>query len=169
MEQVNRETSSKKKSDLRDKIEETAIHSGIYRENINVVSRNGASDRSRSSFVREGLDTRHIEESRTIVNYSSVKPSKVNSTHENLLWEKFGGQSSSNRNVSRGRTVTAHNRENYDNDQQQLDGNNDFGYINHAPFQKTNGENNWHNVDYGDMDKGETAGYQELVSMYRNM
>jgi hypothetical protein len=171
MEQVNRMISKQKKSDLRTQIEETSVHSGIFREGVNNrAPRNRSKDKATSENMRDGVDTRHIEESRSIANYGHIKPSHDNSIHDKLTWEKFGDHSLSSRNGIRGRSRNAQNLNNLDHDQDQLHGYNDFGFVAGAPVRRNKGtDGNHHQADFGDMEKGEAAGNQEFEAMYREM
>lgn len=170
MEQVNRIITNQKKSDLRNHIEETAIHSGIFKEVANArAPRNRNNDRMNSEVMRDGLDTRHIEDSRTIVNYGFIKPTHDNSIHDKLSWEKFGDQSLSTRNTVHQYNKNALNLNNLDNDQDQLHGYNDFGFITPAPIQRTKGNSNNYGVDFGDTEKDDTFGHVEFNKMYSDM
>ena len=112
-----------------------------------------------SDIIREGLDNRYIEESRTIVNYSGIKPTKQNSTMDNLQWEKFGEHSLGTKQRSKNHNSRYNNKDNLEQDQDQLHGNNDFGFIESAPVVSASGKqrNQQRFMDFGDMDLGDSS------------
>jgi hypothetical protein len=77
---------------LRKNITQSAAASGFHTEQGNRKVGHFPTD---TDLKREGLDTRHIEESRTVKNYGMAKPLKVNSNGENVSFENFGGTSRS--------------------------------------------------------------------------
>jgi hypothetical protein len=171
MEQVNKRPNKKKMDDLRDNIEESAVHQGIFRTSSNSKLRSKHSKKANSDIIREGLDNRTIEESRTITNYGGVKPLSINKIMDNLEWEKFGEQSLLNKQRSKGGKFRSNNPDNLEQDQDQIHGYNDFGFIDHAPINSVNGgqRNQQRNMDFGDMDRGETYGAQDMKKMYTDM
>lgn len=80
----------KHSKDIRDAVKTSAVDNGIYNEN---KPRNIGAKKTTDSLVREGLDTREIEESRVTKSYSMIKPTKVRKTHENADWEQYKKES----------------------------------------------------------------------------
>lgn len=93
MTQCNRRMTPNSRKDLREKIETTAMNRGIYRE---ARTMRGVRPSRTTDAMRESMDTRHIEESRTVKSYSMVTPMKYRSTHERLAYEGFGAHSLAN-------------------------------------------------------------------------
>lgn len=91
MTRVNKALAPNTRKDLRKSIESTAMKHGIYAEARNTK---GSQQFSNVTGVqREGLDTRYIEDSKTIKNYSSITPMKHRKSLENNDGEEFGAQS----------------------------------------------------------------------------
>lgn len=93
MTQVNRPMNANARKDLRKNIETTAMSRGVFHEARNVRSNKPSRT---TDLLREGLDTRYIEESKTIKNYSAITPMKNRTTHENSEFEDFGAHSLNN-------------------------------------------------------------------------
>lgn len=93
MTQVNRRVTANDRKDMRESIAKSAAQKGVFYEAKNAR----ATRASRTTdIMREGLDTRHIEDSKTVKNYSLVTPMKHRTTHENTDNENFGAHSLSN-------------------------------------------------------------------------
>jgi hypothetical protein len=91
MAQSNRRMEPNKRRDLRENIKTSAVQKGVFYERGNTGR--GLSKHRTTDIMREGLDTRFIEESRTVVNYGGVKPMKYRSTQESNDYEEFGKHS----------------------------------------------------------------------------
>jgi hypothetical protein len=85
MVQSNRTLGPKEAKDLRSKISQSAADNGLYK----TASNESRKDKTNNSLVREGLDTRYIEEARTTKNYGGVKPMKNTNKHRDLDYELY--------------------------------------------------------------------------------
>jgi hypothetical protein len=90
MTQVNRPMTANARKDMRESIAKSAARTGVFHEarNMRAVKPTRVTD-----TMREGLDTRYIEDSKIVKNYSSVTPMKHRTTHENTDHENFGAHS----------------------------------------------------------------------------
>lgn len=106
--QSNRNTGAKRTDDLRKTIQKSAADYGLYKENSNKPA---SSKQVRNTLVREGLDTRELEEQKITKTYGGIKPSTNFNPHEILDFEAFKKQSKtthhrkSNTRKVRGNTV----------------------------------------------------------------
>jgi hypothetical protein len=163
MQQATKLMKERDVKDLRDNVFQTASNRGMYHEGFNRRMVNKS-----VSTNRDTQDTRHIENSREIVNYAGIKPSTNNKTDHMLAKEQYGAQSlntkvrKSNQEVSKQQTVDDHE---YDQDRDRLD----FGVFDRASrasAQEHMGRESQHNMDIGDMDMGVTVGDMDLASLY---
>lgn len=95
MSQSNKRIEPNKRKDLRENIKVSAAQTGVFYTNSNVGR--GLSLSRTTDIMREGLDVRFIEESKTVKNYSAVKPMKHRKTQEQSDFEDFGGLSTEQR------------------------------------------------------------------------
>ncbi len=89
MTQINRELGSKKTSDLRDTVLKSAVDYGLYQE----VGNRTAQGNVKNTLVRDGLDTRAIEDQKETKVYGGIKPSTRYNPHEVVDYEAFAKNS----------------------------------------------------------------------------
>ena len=90
MQQVNRDLGAKKTDDLRQAVLKSAADYGLYKENSN---RPAQVKQVTDTLVREGLNTRAIEDQKETKIYGGIKPSKQYNPHEILDYEAFAKNS----------------------------------------------------------------------------
>lgn len=108
MVQSSRELGKKRSGDLREVVKTSAADYGLYQ-----VSKNRPSQVTKmtSSLVREGLDTRSIEDQRETKTYGGIVPAKMYNAQDKVDQEKYGKQSKMthlrklNANKSKNRSV----------------------------------------------------------------
>lgn len=77
-------------TDLRNQVEETAKHQGVFR-----TMQNSQLDPTKQTAnqTRAVEDLRVVEESKTLKNYAGIKPAEQRNPHDKLHWEKFAKHS----------------------------------------------------------------------------
>ena len=86
MTQVNRERGAKKTDDLRQAVIKSATDYGLYKESINHTAN---VNKVTNTLVREGINTRSIEDQKETKTYGGIKPSKKYNPHEIIDYEAF--------------------------------------------------------------------------------
>lgn len=151
MVQANRMLGPERAGDLRQAVSTSAADYGLYQVNKN---RPASVKNMTSSLVREGLDTREIEEQRTTKTYGGIRPSVDNSPHEKLAFEDFAKNSK----------ATIHRKANA----RKMKGRGVDDTVNDAdmqefslPGRKTKGDSSYMGrqvqADYGDTDRSELS------------
>jgi hypothetical protein len=157
MEQVVKNIKSKVRegfNDLRDKIEISNANDGIF-----VQSKNRRiTEKMRSSNQTRNVDdARYIEDQKTTMNYSAIKPMVNRKAYETTEWEDFGAHSlnTQGRNGKR----TGHGLKTTDNnDVDQDQGRLDFGVYDHADKASSRehmGRNLQYSVDNSEIENSE--------------
>lgn len=86
MVQSNRELGKQRTDDLRKLVRKSAADYGLYKENSN---RPASMRKVKNTLVREGLDTRSIEDQKETKTYGGIKPAENYNPHEILDFEAF--------------------------------------------------------------------------------
>lgn len=146
MASANKKMRKKERIDVRDRIEQTAVDSGIYLQNKNTTS----VKKSTNKLKRQAKHIQHIEDSHTTKNYMGIKPReqqnrkmyktetyKTNAKHSHVRRKQHF-----NKNVR--------SRQNHQ-DEQSFD--NNFGTYNRADYEdKKHHMGRDYNQDFGDID-----------------
>jgi hypothetical protein len=159
---VNRTLGPKEAKDLRNRVNKSAADNGLYHA-ANNKSKVG---KTKDSLNREGLDTRHIEETRTTKNYGGLKPMKNLDRQSPLDFELYKNSSSNTLLRSQGKTRSKHKTKNDNIDDIDMP---EFG---DAPARKINDSNyNGRCVqsDHGDIAVGESTGDIDIHETLNNM
>ncbi len=92
----------KEAKDVRDAVLESGVRET---HNVELKNRAASEKRVKNTLVREGLDTRHIEEERGIKRYAGIKPATHRNPQDVLDWERFAKNSKTQSNVNRRKTA----------------------------------------------------------------
>jgi hypothetical protein len=116
-------------TDLRNNIEESAKHLGVFKVANN--SKQRVVDSLTANQARSVEDLRILEESKTIKNYAGIKPAEQRNPHDKLRYEKYG-QHSLQTQVRKGRREGYGINTPYDFENDIDRGRLDFGVYNKA-------------------------------------
>lgn len=103
--QSNRMLGPQEQKDLRDSVISAGSH---HRHHIEQNNRAPSVKQTANTLVREGLDTRHVEESLGVKLYSGIKPTANRNPHEDIDYEKFAKNSRETNNTVRRDTAGKH-------------------------------------------------------------
>jgi hypothetical protein len=167
IEQTNRFLQKRDKNTIKQAVIDSMAKYGLSTEMKNRESRGVNDDDKRySELAKEGLTGQYIEDSKTIKTYAGIKPSKKNVVQK-VDMEKYGGTSSGFIGRKKENLKEITNINNLDNDQEQLDGINDFGFLPKSLVRGFFGEgrNQQNAMDFGDMQRGMEFGTADLKNL----